>query len=308
MFKRILVPTDGSYRSKLALKFVERLSQAEPIDLTLLSVKASQAVGQPAIYHGVTGRTTNFTRQKKAHSDATNDFNWIVNQSQTQVNQIRLITEEGAPADRIVEVATSEKIDLIVMASHGYSAFDRFMYGSVTEAVIGQAPCPVLAVKNDHIPKHFLIALDKSPVSERILKPAITLAGALGAKITLTYVRTKEDLKASKEFEELQYLDRELYKVIAKASSGGVDFYLDDVMEKLQDQLDVTVDYIVKEGRPAKEILNVAADNRCDLIAMNTHDLKGLRFAWKSSTTQKIFELTQIPMLISHFQDDKEDD
>jgi nucleotide-binding universal stress UspA family protein len=305
MIKRILVPVDGSYRSRFALKMVEELSGRNQIDLTLLSVKPKKTIRQPAIYHGASGRTVN-PIAKRDFNDATDDFDWVVNRSKTQVDQVRLLTEEGDPADRIIEVAKKEMIDLIVMASHGYAGLNKFMLGSVTEAVIAQAPCPVLAVKNDTIPTHILVALDKTPLSERILKPAISLAHLLNAKITLTHVRTKDEMPTSNDLNELYRLDRELYEVIMEASDEGADFYLDKVMAMLQSQLNITVDYIVKEGKPAKEILNIAAENGCDLIAMNTHGQRGLRFAWKTSVTEKVFEHTHIPMLITHFQEEDE--
>lgn len=304
MFKRILVPVDGTYRSRFALKLVEELSSRNPIDLTLLSVKPKESVRQPAIYHGVAGRTTNPILERK-FNDAADDFDWVVNRSRTQVEQIRLLTEEGNPAEKIVEVAKKEMIDLIVMASHGYAGLDKFMLGSVTETVITQAPCPVLAVKKDVIPTHILIALDKTPLSERILKPAISLAHLLNTPITLTHVREKDEQQTSRDLQELYYLDPELYEVIMEASDEGVDFYLDKVMAMLQAQLNVEVDYAVKEGKPAQEILSIAAENNCDLIAMNTHGRRGLRRFWKSSVTEAVFEHTDMPMLISHFEEEE---
>lgn len=54
---------------------------------------------------------------------------------------------EGDVAEAIVEAATSDKVDLIVMSSHGYSGFTRWMLGSVAERVLHSAPCPAPIVR-----------------------------------------------------------------------------------------------------------------------------------------------------------------
>jgi nucleotide-binding universal stress UspA family protein len=58
-----------------------------------------------------------------------------------------LSPEGQQPDDAIVQAALRNEVDLIVMGSHGRTGFKRLLMGSVTERVIGQAPCPVLVVK-----------------------------------------------------------------------------------------------------------------------------------------------------------------
>lgn len=53
----------------------------------------------------------------------------------------------GAPAEIIVEEAQTERADLIVMGTHGRTGLTHVLLGSVAEAVIQKAPCPVLAVQ-----------------------------------------------------------------------------------------------------------------------------------------------------------------
>jgi nucleotide-binding universal stress UspA family protein len=52
----------------------------------------------------------------------------------------------GLPAVQIVRLAKKEKVDLIVMGSHGRSGWQRFVLGSVADRVLRDAPCPVLTV------------------------------------------------------------------------------------------------------------------------------------------------------------------
>ena len=53
----------------------------------------------------------------------------------------------GAPADEIVRLAAAEGVDLIVMATHGRTGIGRLVMGSVAEAVMRDASCPVLILK-----------------------------------------------------------------------------------------------------------------------------------------------------------------
>jgi hypothetical protein len=54
---------------------------------------------------------------------------------------------EGAPAAKIVEIAREAGAGVVVMGSHGRTGLARLLMGSVTEKVIGHAPCPVLVVR-----------------------------------------------------------------------------------------------------------------------------------------------------------------
>ena len=53
----------------------------------------------------------------------------------------------GIPYRKIVEVAEAEKVDLIVMATHGRTGFSHLFMGSVAERVVRTAPCPVLTIR-----------------------------------------------------------------------------------------------------------------------------------------------------------------
>lgn len=53
----------------------------------------------------------------------------------------------GDPAEAIIQVADSERVDLIVMGTHGRRGLTRLLMGSVAEAVVRRAACPVLTVK-----------------------------------------------------------------------------------------------------------------------------------------------------------------
>jgi nucleotide-binding universal stress UspA family protein len=57
----------------------------------------------------------------------------------------RVIT--GKPSYEIVNLADEESADMIVIATHGESGWQKFLFGSVTEKVIRMASCPVLTIR-----------------------------------------------------------------------------------------------------------------------------------------------------------------
>jgi nucleotide-binding universal stress UspA family protein len=57
------------------------------------------------------------------------------------------IVKEGDAYKSIVDIAEKQKADAIIMGSHGRTGLKRLLMGSVTERVIGHAPCPILVVK-----------------------------------------------------------------------------------------------------------------------------------------------------------------
>jgi nucleotide-binding universal stress UspA family protein len=64
--------------------------------------------------------------------------------------QVTTAMEEGSPKSVILDIAAKWPADLIVMGSHGRKGFERFLLGSVSEAVVRHAPCSVQIVR---IPK-----------------------------------------------------------------------------------------------------------------------------------------------------------
>ena len=61
--------------------------------------------------------------------------------------QSRAVVIQGDPANQIVQLAEEEQVDMIVIATHGFSGWKKFMFGSVTEKVIRFAACPVLSIR-----------------------------------------------------------------------------------------------------------------------------------------------------------------
>jgi nucleotide-binding universal stress UspA family protein len=56
----------------------------------------------------------------------------------------------GGAADEIIRIGEKEKVDLIVIATHGQTGWRHLVFGSVAERVVRLAPCPVLTIRVPH--------------------------------------------------------------------------------------------------------------------------------------------------------------
>ena len=139
MYKKILVPTDGSEFAKKAQKHALFLANVTGAEIIAVSVTENNFVsGLPLddeIYQ--LNQVLNERSQENLEEfDKLNEDNL----------KITHVIREGSPAKVILEVAREEDIDLIVMGSSGKSGFDRFIMGSVADKVVNSAKCAVLVV------------------------------------------------------------------------------------------------------------------------------------------------------------------
>jgi nucleotide-binding universal stress UspA family protein len=110
---------------------------------------------------------------------------------------------EGDPAEAILKYAREEKVDLIMMPTHGFGPFRRFLLGSVTEKVLRDARCPVwtdahtelhkvapdaATSASDGLPvKNVVCAVDLSDESQPALRWAADFAADASAKLTIVH-------------------------------------------------------------------------------------------------------------------------
>ena len=136
---------------------------------------------------------------------------------------------------------------------------------------------------------HLLVPLDGSHLAEATLLPARTLAGKLGARITLLHV-------IEKGAPARVHGDRHLMGV------AEAEAYLRDLAERLQLR-GLTVDYHVHdtaEGNVTRSINDHAAEMAADLIVLATHGGGDVRHALFGSIAQQVIGAGEVPVLIIH--------
>jgi nucleotide-binding universal stress UspA family protein len=143
-YKNILVPLDTSELAELALADALSVAGLCHADVTLLHV----ITPFDKVFATDLGYTVyidqQWSDQKRQALDylenvcERHDFGDLV---------IHKVVEMGAPAETILDLTSRNLIDLIVMATHGRSGLQRWVYGSVADKVLRGAHVPVLLVR-----------------------------------------------------------------------------------------------------------------------------------------------------------------
>jgi len=148
--KNILVPIDGSEHSKKALEYALDLAEKYSGKINLLTVVQPVVVTSPVILTQpmISQSPAPFYVKEieESHKSILKEsFRWAKEKNPEIEISKKIIT--GRATESIVEEAKKEKIDLIVIGSHGTSGIKEWFLGSVTNRVADQAPCPVFIVK-----------------------------------------------------------------------------------------------------------------------------------------------------------------
>jgi nucleotide-binding universal stress UspA family protein len=173
---------------------------------------------------------------------------------------------EGDPAARIVEYSHEQNAGLILMPTHGYGPFRRFILGSNTAKVLHDADCPVWT--GVHMPdqparasgdswRRVLCAVDLGPQSARTLEWATWMARACGAQLTLLHA-----MACTSETDpnwRTQIRD-------------GVEAEL----SKLRNDAGVKADLLIEAGEPARVICDTASRVRADIVVIGRGSAAGV--------------------------------
>ncbi len=139
MYQRILVPLDGSKRAEAILPQVESLAQQCGATIILLEVLEplthyAATVVPDLIAAGATQRTTEVRRYVHELQESL----------QVRGLPVSAIVKRGPVVETILDVAKEEAVDLIALASHGYSGLARFLHGSVAAEILHRVRVPLL--------------------------------------------------------------------------------------------------------------------------------------------------------------------
>ena len=141
MYKRILLPLDGSTRAKQALPHAIAQAERFGAELVLLEVLAPS----PGV-HGLEQRSQEWVSRYKVSLARENLQDTAAHAQQRDV-PVKVSTAEGYAPTKIVEFAEENDIDLIVMSTRGRSGLSRWLMGSVADRIVRGATVPVLLIR-----------------------------------------------------------------------------------------------------------------------------------------------------------------
>jgi len=143
MYKRILIATDGSAKSSKAVKEGIELAKAFGASVVALNVINESVVANAVSQLGADRKDVE-SRLTAVGQKAVSEVQRMGSAEGVTVEPIVRI---GAPAQMVVDIAGSEKADLIVIGAHGESGASRLLIGSVAHKVLYWATLPVLVVR-----------------------------------------------------------------------------------------------------------------------------------------------------------------
>ena len=146
MYKKILVPLDGSKRAERILPHAEELASRYRAKVILLTAL------EYAFAVGVEGSFIEFSEQEKDFKARTKDaesyLKGISEKFSKKDIETQRVVANGPAVERIIQVADKENADLIAMTSHGGGGLTRVFYGSVTAGVLNRTDRPLLVIRS----------------------------------------------------------------------------------------------------------------------------------------------------------------
>ena len=326
MLKRILVPLDGSPLAESALTVAVRIAHTSDGTIVLLRVIGVSTTYTPYVYGSDMAQSPELA-QDLMDMEQENAEKYLAEIARLDILagiQVESTVIPGSAGIAIIDTAKEEKVDLIVMSSHGETGFKRLALGSVGQYVSRHSPVPVLILQGDGStplsafpdPKHplrsitALVALDGSELAEASLEPAAYLVAALATPAQGTLLLSTV---ANKQADRIKHGTEEYMRDEAKK-------YLIGIGERFQGsdigKLNLAIEWSIEESKDVANALIEAAESGkviessheftgCDLIAIATHGRGGLKRLMAGSVTENVLGSTKLPMLIVRPRDEK---
>jgi len=146
MYKRILVPVDGSQTSMLGLQEAIRIAHEQRARLRLVNVADESIITQNV--EGLVNAGDVIDAVRDGGKQAVEKALALVKAHDVEAESAALETVAESVSDVILRDAKNWQADLIVMGTHGRRGFDRAVLGSDAEAVLRNSPVPVLTVRS----------------------------------------------------------------------------------------------------------------------------------------------------------------
>ncbi|EGS29721.1 MAG: universal stress protein [Peptoniphilus sp. oral taxon 375] len=144
MFKRILIPIDGSKASEKSIQAARELGEKFQSDLIVLTV-----IPEVSIFEQYPSNFPYSMEVSKANQERADFILEDVEKSLKDYPYgLETLYTTGSASQEIEEVAMEKEVDLIVMGNRGLGAFSRTLLGSVSSKVLNQSKVSVLVVKS----------------------------------------------------------------------------------------------------------------------------------------------------------------
>lgn len=289
-FKNILVPIDFSDFSDKALEYALQLAESFQSNLTILHalVLFQDDVGEEEKLHEYEEWIKR--REQKIYDQMKKNLQ----KAKGKGLKVKSVILRGVnAADAILEYLDNHPFDLVAMGTHGRTGLKHFLLGSISEKVVRLSPIPVLTIHRSLAKfklNKILVPVDFSIPSKDAADKAIGFASLYEAVLEFIHV-IEQDIHPSfyaSGIDSIFEIDKGLQKRV-----------IENLREFMADQLppNIRTNYLVREGKAHREIVDYAKEHGIDLIVIATQGLTGLDYALLGSTTEKVVRWATCPVL-----------
>ncbi len=291
MFRKILVPLDGSDEAEAILPYVSHIASGMDIGIVLLSVMDRGALEMSDSYYSKLFERAEQEAKSRLHNAA------------HQIRQDTVRTEEivvsGRAESEITAAAERLGCNLIAMSTHGRSLLGRGILGSVTDRVVHMARIPVLTItpgkarayhRSDTLITHVVVPLDGSDLAETVLPYVMEMASMLDYTVVL--LRVVRPLHYFWVGEQPPEINEENALMENEARE-----YMAAKSETLS-QDGINVEWRVLVGHPTTTVLEQVRDIPHSIVALTTHGRSGFRRWLIGSLAETLVRSGGDPVLI----------
>jgi nucleotide-binding universal stress UspA family protein len=303
MYKKVLIPLDGSEIAEILFAYAKELAGRLNLDILLLHVCTPEEYELHPMHRMYVEHAVVLMRQHylavRAHASEGREKKQIY---------VRGILAIGSPAEEILRCADDNNVDLIIMAAHGHSPMKRWSMGSVAAKVLRTSRVPVWLIRagipyeviHDRYPRvTVLVPLDGSELAEVVFPHLEALAEQRGIeRVDVALLRVCEPIIIPPGYEVdvsedwASYVEQHLARAREEAEK-----YLADVAKGFE-AIGMRVKTLVKVGQPAEEIIAYADAHPLNLVVMSTHGWSGHSWWPWGSVTGKVLENISSPLLL----------
>jgi nucleotide-binding universal stress UspA family protein len=289
MFKRMLVPLDGSQVAEKVLPFVKQFADRLNLEVIFLHVCSNDQFTSRFMCQSYIEHVAELAgKRKKAQG----------------------IIIDGDPAKSVIRFADENFIDLLLLGTHGQSGFGRWMTGSTAHKIIMSAKMPVLlipaaassGIKIEMWPRKILIPLDGSPLAESVIPYVKMITRQIKSEFDIELLKICEPPDLLGDYPEaIMPLTWQEHVIKAtSASQKACSIYLSNVVENFNPgNAQIRYEVILGDkNNVAGQIVKFAEKNSSDLIAMSTHGRSGISEWPFGHVTDRIVRMVSTPLFL----------
>ena len=280
MFKRLLVPLDGSPRAEAAIPAAVFLANRADASVALLHIIEKDA---PATVHG--DRHLTSADEANAYlSETAARFFPPGGRASCHVHALETKNVAAGIADHLLELHQ----DTVVMAAHGHGGLRDVLFGNIAQQVVALGTMPVLLVRGDapFACRKILIPHDGVPAHEPALQVGIELACRTSAEVKLVMVVPTAGTLAGAQAAMGQMLPRATRIMLELAEQDGIEHLQTHAAELCGQGLKAGTE--VLRGDPAAEILKAGQAFHADVTVLGTHGKSGAKAFWDGSVAARV--------------------